>query len=679
MAIIKSVKHKIRKRNNMFEKYTLEAQKILTMAESIAFSFGNDEVSEGHLLLAFLKNEENEVSKALADYNIDENIIKNKLMEESEEKEFAAPIYMAYNFKLKKILDDCMKIKENENVISTFVLGFSLLKNLDDSYFQILQIEDKNEVLKKYKKLYKRCSNLDKIVELHRMGDRKLDPLIGREEILDELITTLKRRNKPNPILVGEPGVGKSFIVEHLSKKINEGEIKELQGKVVFELDLPSAVSGTKYRGEFEEKIKKIIQKVIDEKNVILFIDEIHNIVKAGGAEGAIDCSNIIKPYLSRGEIQIIGATTYEEYEKVFSTDKALKRRFQIISIKENSREETLDILNVLIPIYAKYYGKNVSDGIGKFIVECADKHLPNLSFPDKAIDILDNSLALTKKDLLTFDEIKTCMKKIYHVDLDFNFNYANIFQDLKKEIFGQDKALNQLEKSMTLCMNQKQKGVLGCFLFIGPSGVGKTYLAKKLGEKLFCDESHFLKMDMAGYKDCSAIIGSSPGFVGYKEESILIKTFTKCPNSLILLDEIEKASPQILDLFLSIFEEGYFYSSFGKKIDCSNAIFILTGNIGFSLNDELHFQFSNSQKNDEKMLLKYFKFEFLSRLDDIIYFNYLDEEAIVKIEKEYLKSDDEISIDNTVINETKKYGARAIIKNARYKLLEKKMKKDYA
>ena len=262
----------------MFEKYTLEAQKILTMAESIAFSFGNDEVSEGHLLLAFLKNEENEVSKALADYNIDENIIKNKLMEESEEKEFAAPIYMAYNFKLKKILDDCMKIKENENVISTFVLGFSLLKNLDDSYFQILQIEDKNEVLKKYKKLYKRCSNLDKIVELHRMGDRKLDPLIGREEILDELITTLKRRNKPNPILVGEPGVGKSFIVEHLSKKINEGEIKELQGKVVFELDLPSAVSGTKYRGEFEEKIKKIIQKVIDEKNVILFIDEIHRL-----------------------------------------------------------------------------------------------------------------------------------------------------------------------------------------------------------------------------------------------------------------------------------------------------------------------------------------------------------------------------------------------------------------
>lgn len=672
----------------MFERYNLEAQTILTQAESLAFSISSESITPVFLLLSFLRNEESELFKVAQKYEIDVDEIEKEIVavDHSINLDIKDRFYMEYSTEMKKVSNDAISYskKNKEKLVSTYSLAHSLITNIDEDYLLNHGFPARKVILKDLSSHYKRSQELDKIPDLHRMGEKELDPLIGREDVLEQLVLILRRRNKPNPILVGDPGVGKSFLIEHLARMIKNGEIKELQNKSIFELDLVSSVGGTKYRGEFEEKMRKILSKVADDGEAILFIDEIHNLVRVGAAEGAIDCANIIKPFLSRGDIQIIGATTRDEYERNFSLDKALKRRFQLINIKENTKEETLDILKGLAPIYSAHYQKEVDPKLLEDITIYAKRYLPNLFFPDKAIDILDNALASAKGDTLKNEDIKTAMETFYHIKVDEVFDSSSIIKRMGEEIRGQNRALSVLKNELDLIRlreTKDRKRPLGTYLFVGPSGVGKTLSAKLLAREYFKEDDAFFKIDLSAYKDPSSVsrlIGSSPGYVGYKDEATLLRQLKKRPRSLILLDEIEKAHTSILDIFLQAFEEGYFESTSGEIVDCTNAIFVLTGNFLYS-NDEFSFKISKDDKSDQKRLEKelgrHFKYEFIARLDRIIIFERINSHVALELENRFLKEFNSKAspleaIDLEYQKEIDKYGVRAIYKHAKESLL---------
>lgn len=611
------------------------------------------------------------------------------------------PFYLEYTKDLLNIMTKSEKISKDkkEKKISSLSLSLALMsfesENLD-SIYHILKV-DKDTVVKTLEKAYRKSSELDSIIDLHRLGIRKLDPLIGRKEEIEELIKALRKRNKANAVLIGEPGVGKTHIVEHLAKKIEDGEIPELEDKKIYELDIASAVSGTKYRGEFEEKIKKIIKKVIEDGHTILFIDEIHNIVKAGGAEGAIDCANIIKPYLTRGEISIIGATTFDEYEKVFSEDKALKRRFQPIRIRPNTHAETAEILKSLLPLYQSFYNITIPENSIEQILTLTDRYASNEFYPDKAIDVLDNA-CLNSKNEVTEQIIIETIEKLYKVKVDFKPKAESVIDKISKEIKGQDNALYELKKNLKVIDNTlyDTNKPLGVYLFVGPSGVGKTQTAKLLAKYYFNSELSFFKIDMADYRDSSSLSrlnGTSPGYVGYKEVSPLVRQLKSFPHSLILLDEIEKASTSILDFFLNIFDEGYFIDGVGQKISTSNVIFVLTSNYSFD-SDHLFSSKINSSKSNmnqiRKVLEEKFRYEFLARLDDIILFDYLNEDAkkgiLTECLRNYKNIDDSLALEisNDILltsnkAEINRYGARALKKIAKNKILNLQTNKNFS
>ena len=611
------------------------------------------------------------------------------------------PFYLEYTKDILNIMTKSEKISKDkkEKKISSLSLSLALMsfesENLD-SIYHILKV-DKDTIVKTLEKAYRKSSELDSIIDLHRLGIRKLDPLIGRKEEIEELIKALRKRNKANAVLIGEPGVGKTHIVEHLAKKIEDGEIPELEDKKIYELDIASAVSGTKYRGEFEEKIKKIIKKVIEDGHTILFIDEIHNIVKAGGAEGAIDCANIIKPYLTRGEISIIGATTFDEYEKVFSEDKALKRRFQPIRIRPNTHAETAEILKSLLPLYQSFYNITIPENSIEQILTLTDRYASNEFYPDKAIDVLDNA-CLNSKNEVTEQIIIETIEKLYKVKVDFKPKAESVIDKISKEIKGQDNALYELKKNLKVIDNTlyDTNKPLGVYLFVGPSGVGKTQTAKLLAKYYFNSELSFFKIDMADYRDSSSLSrlnGTSPGYVGYKEVSPLVRQLKSFPHSLILLDEIEKASTSILDFFLNIFDEGYFIDGVGQKISTSNVIFVLTSNYSFD-SDHLFSSKINSSKSNmnqiRKVLEEKFRYEFLARLDDIILFDYLNEDAkkgiLTECLRNYKNIDDSLALEisNDILltsnkAEINRYGARALKKIAKNKILNLQTNKNFS
>ena len=682
----------------MFEKYTLDAQKILTLAESIAFSYSSAEVNDLHLFIAFLKSNETELAFFLRSKVMPfEALLKPSKKAESLDN----PFYLEYTKDLLNIMTKSEKISKDkkEKKISSLSLSLALMsfesENLD-SIYHILKV-DKDTIVKTLEKAYRKSSELDSIIDLHRLGIRKLDPLIGRKEEIEELIKALRKRNKANAVLIGEPGVGKTHIVEHLAKKIEDGEIPELEDKKIYELDIASAVSGTKYRGEFEEKIKKIIKKVIEDGHTILFIDEIHNIVKAGGAEGAIDCANIIKPYLTRGEISIIGATTFDEYEKVFSEDKALKRRFQPIRIRPNTHAETAEILKSLLPLYQSFYNITIPENSIEQILTLTDRYASNEFYPDKAIDVLDNA-CLNSKNEVTEQIIIETIEKLYKVKVDFKPKAESVIDKISKEIKGQDNALYELKKNLKVIDNTlyDTNKPLGVYLFVGPSGVGKTQTAKLLAKYYFNSELSFFKIDMADYRDSSSLSrlnGTSPGYVGYKEVSPLVRQLKSFPHSLILLDEIEKASTSILDFFLNIFDEGYFIDGVGQKISTSNVIFVLTSNYSFD-SDHLFSSKINSSKSNmnqiRKVLEEKFRYEFLARLDDIILFDYLNEDAkkgiLTECLRNYKNIDDSLALEisNDILltsnkAEINRYGARALKKIAKNKILNLQTNKNFS
>lgn len=532
------------------------------------------------------------------------------------------------------------------------------------------------------------------------------DLICFREKEVAQMSEILCRKQKKNPIIVGEAGVGKSAVVGLLAKNIVVGDCTEfLLGKVILQLDMTALVAGTNLRGQFEERLHKILNEVKAQKNIILFIDEIHTITGTGNDEGSLDASNILKPYLAGDEISCIGATTQKEYEKYFQNDSAMNRRFEPLFIKEPSKTDTLKILKNIKQHYEVFHAVEYSDNILEGVVDLCEKYITNRRFPDKAIDLMDHvgskskikiyarptffkelelkiaeaigdeevslfvkeyedkyrqwfsSLGQAKKQVSKQDLYAALSDKI-GVFIDSNVSdskFKNIFTNLQKHVFGQDEAL----KKISNCVVRSSFGLsspnrpLGSFMFLGPTGSGKTYLAKTLAVEAFGSEASLVRIDMSEFMEqasVSKLIGSAPGYVGFGESNVLSEQLQKFPSSVFLFDEVEKAHPDVMNILLQIMDNGQLTTSVGRKLSFKNSIIILTGNVGFQFADNKKMGFfqaaAQSLTKDavKENLQKFFRPEFLARLNDIVIFNPLTEESLRKIaEKEVLKIKDSL------------------------------------
>ena len=480
----------------------------------------------------------------------------------------------------------------------------------------------------------------------------KLDPVIGRVDEINRVIQILARRTKNNPVLVGDPGVGKTAIVEGLAQAIVEGRVPPvLQGARVVSLDLAGVVAGTKYRGEFEERLRQIIEELKNGK-IIAFMDELHTLIGAGGAEGTLDAANIMKPPLSRGEIQLIGATTTGEYHRYVEKDAALERRFQPVIVLEPSPDETLEILKGLRPRYEAHHGVVIPDEILKSSVRIGVRGLPGRNFPDKAIDLIDEaasrvrlnaSLGLpvaTDEDdtpVVTREDLEAVVDSWggVYVDDSEEESLLDLEEKLRQKVVGQDEAVRALAASL-----RRAKVGLGgrarvtaSFLFVGPSGVGKTQLAKALAETLFGSERALIRFDMSEFQEphsISKLIGAPPGYVGYEQGGRLTEAVRRQPFSVVLLDEIEKAHPDVYGTFLQVLDDGRLTDGLGRTVDFRRVILIMTSNTGFNVGPAIGF--TESEVDSESPLKALFTPEFLDRLDEVIRFRTLGREDLVKV-----------------------------------------------
>ncbi len=495
--------------------------------------------------------------------------------------------------------------------------------------------------------------------------EKKIDPVIGRDEEIDQAIRVLMRKTKNNPVLVGEPGVGKTAIVTGLAHRIMEEKVpRTLLGKKIMSLDMGLLVAGTSFRGEFEDRLKRIIEEAESDPTVILFIDELHNIVGAGSAQGSLDAANIVKPALARGQLRCIGATTTDEYQKYIEKDGALERRFQSIFVKEPSVKETIEILEGIRSFYAEYHRVKISREIIKKIVELANLYLPERNFPDKAIDLLDETATFLiqkeekignkGKDLpvMKNQDVAEVLAKKLNIPSelfleDTQKRLSKLAFTLRKSIKGQNKAVEKISASL----KRKLSGIADperpaiSFLFVGPTGVGKTYLAKLLAQEIFLRPDALIRVDMSEFNEkhtVSRLLGSPPGYVGYGENNDFTNRVRKNPYSLILFDEIEKAHPEVFHILLQVLEDGFLTDGSGRKINFRNTILIFTSNLG---NDNL-FQRSigfstgkdsaktnHDQKNEiSRRLSEFLKPEFLSRITSTVFFEMIDRQGLIEI-----------------------------------------------
>ena len=486
----------------------------------------------------------------------------------------------------------------------------------------------------------------------------KLDPVIGRTEEIRRVIQILSRRNKNNPVLIGEPGVGKTAIVEGLAQAVIEGRVPpNLRNIRVLSIDLSNIVAGTKYRGEFEERLRQVIEELRSAR-VVAFIDELHTLVGAGGAEGTLDAANILKPPLSRGEVQVIGATTTGEYHRYIEKDAALERRFQPVIVLEPSPEETLEILHGLSERYETHHGVVIPEHILELSVRFGERSLPGRNFPDKAIDLIDEAAARTRLNkslgfvvqeepdgtpIVSREDVESVVNSwggVYVDDQDDN-KLTNIEASLKKFVVGQDRAI----QALAAALRRARVGLGGrtrvsaSFLFVGPSGVGKTFLAKQLALELFGSERALVRLDMSEYQESHAIsklIGAPPGYVGHEQGGRLTEAIRRQPFSVVLLDEIEKAHPDIYNTFLQVLDDGRLTDGLGRTVDFRRVILIMTSNTGYNVGASVGFQ---EVKHDMQGPLKaIFSPEFLDRLDEVIAFETFDEQGILYITNQMLE-----------------------------------------
>lgn len=500
------------------------------------------------------------------------------------------------------------------------------------------------------------------LTRLAREG--KIEPLIGRRGELLQVIRTLTRKTKNNPILVGEAGVGKTAIVRGLALRIAQGNIApDLRDKRIIELNLAKLVAGTKYRGEFEERLVNLLAEVRKNEEVVLFIDELHTVVGAGRAEGSMDAANIMKPALSSGELRCIGATTLEEYRKYIEKDAALERRFQPVMVEEPTPAEALEILRGLQRHYEEFHQVTIDPGALQAAVDLAIRYLPERRLPDKALDIVDEACSRIKVNALSFygkrDEASpgtgtVTAEVVAKVVADWSGRpverlgeeeaerFSRMAEELRRRVIGQEEAVAKVAELVKMARAglRDPRKPTGVFLFLGPTGVGKTELAKALAEFLFGSEDQMIRLDMSEFMEkhsVAKLIGSPPGYVGYEEEGQLTGRLRRTPYTVVLLDEIEKAHPEVLDIFLQLFDEGRLTDAKGRTIDGKNAIFIMTSNIGGEelQRPSLGFGAQKPETPASKaagQLQRYLRPEFLNRIDEIVVFKPLQLAEVIKI-----------------------------------------------
>ena len=490
----------------------------------------------------------------------------------------------------------------------------------------------------------------------------KLDPVVGRDAEISRVIGILGRRKKNNPMLIGEPGVGKSAIVEGIAQRITSGDISAaLAKKRILSLDIASVVAGTKYRGDFEKRLKNIIREASENPDIVLFIDEFHTIVGAGGASGSLDAANMLKPALARGEFQCIGATTLDEFTKIVEKDGALDRRFQKVVVEPTSVADSMEILRHLKPRYEEFHGIQYTDEAIEAAVRLTDRYMTDRSLPDKAIDAMDEAgslvrLSLTQKrvarKVVDAEDIAAVVSKMTGIPVNKvaeseGNRLVKMRQRLEQRIIGQDEAVEKVVRAI----QRNRAGLkdphrpIGTFLFFGPTGVGKTQLARSLAEYLFDSEENMVRIDMSEYMEkfsVSRLIGAPPGYVGYEEGGQLSERVRRKPYCVVLLDEIEKAHPDIFNLLLQVMDEGRLTDSNGRMVDFKNTIVIMTSNVGSREMEEYGngIGFATAGRNVdldrrsvvEKAVKKAFPPEFINRVDEQVYFRSLDKEAIEAI-----------------------------------------------
>lgn len=701
----------------MFSKFSEEAQKVLVNAKKEMKELKHPYVGSEHLFLALLSMK-NDSSKKLNEFGITYSKFRDRLIElvgiGTEENS-----WFLYTPLLKRVMETALLISKESSYseVTTEHLLFAILEEGEGVAIRVLNklsidISDLQDYfstkISNKKKNGKKKLLVDEFgIDLTHKAERKeLDPVVGRDKEVERIMEILCRRGKNNPLLIGDAGVGKTALVEELARLIAIEQVPEkLKGKRILSISIATLVSGTKYRGEFEERITKMLKELENSDDVILFIDEIHTIMGAGGAEGAIDAANIFKPALARGKIKLIGATTIEEYKQTIEKDRAMDRRFQTVFIKEPDEQETFEILKKLRPIYESYHGVKIEEKELKLMIELSNKYMNERHQPDKAIDILDEVSArislMSHKPLSKLDKYKEDLMKLkeeknnYIINQDFegatklkkqeksieskinslelkrknkklvqvvtasdiasvvsekthipvyeinqgDYKYIKELENsLTKEIIGQEEAIQELIKATKrMKLGYKDDSKPYSYLFVGPTGVGKTHLAKEYARFLFGDNK-LIRLDMSEYRDSisiNKIIGSAPGYVGYDDGKNKLEEIRANPHSIILLDEIEKAHPSVLNLFLQILDEGKITDAKGNTVYFNHHIIIMTSNIGFQ-KDSVGF-LEESNQNDSK-LKEFLSVELLNRIQKVIYFKYLKEEDISTIIKNKLE-----------------------------------------
>ena len=694
----------------MFSRFSEEAQKALILAKKEMNNLRHPYVGSEHLFLSILSMKDLEITKVLASYNITYEIFKSELIRiVGVGKE--ANQWFLYTPLLKRVIETAIlnskekgevEVSVNELLLSILEEGegvaIRLLIGLNIDVNEIYNFISKDSKVS-HKALHKKLLVEDFAINLNKkIVSNEVDPVIGRDDEIKSLIEILCRRGKNNPLLIGEAGVGKTAIVEELARRIVDGNVpKLLKGKTILSLPMANLVAGTKYRGEFEERVSKILKELEENDDIIVFIDEVHTIVGAGGAEGAIDASNIIKPALARGKIRVIGATTTYEYHNFIEKDKALNRRFQIIMIEEPTKDKTKEILKKLKPLYEAYHFVSISDDIIDLIVNLSDMYIYDYYQPDKSIDILDevctkaalleskNDTILSKintelskvisnkkkaimkqdfdlassykekeKDLLTKKnelELNLMTKKkpkkitkemvadviylktkipVYEINKSSRKIINDLDKNLKKIVLGQDEIITDLVKRVKkIRLGFRDKPHIESFLFCGRTGVGKTLLVKEFA-KLLYGETNFIRLDMSEYKEAhtiSKIIGSPPGYVGFDNHLTVLDTIRMHSHCVILLDEIEKASSEVMKLFLQVLDEGVLTDSRGRKVRFDNVFLFMTTNLGYT-KDSIGFTESKNNIDIEEFL----GVEFVNRIGKIYYFNDISSDVIRKI-----------------------------------------------
>ncbi|WP_270438285.1 ATP-dependent Clp protease ATP-binding subunit [Faecalibacillus intestinalis] len=598
-----------------------QAQKAIVVAESLSFDFGHQNVGSEHLLLSLLKIHDNQLKRLLQKYDVNDAVVEEdikRLFGTNDDQ----PFYMEYSQSVKRILERSIEYAKdkNQDQVTLNILIISLLKEKESVAYEILQkyhvdVEEVIYLLQEKSAFETLLDQIPTLVNINKKVKTKKYKIIGRENEIDQVCTILSKKEKNNVLIIGEAGVGKSALVEKLAMMINQGKVVDsLKNKIIYELSLSSLVAGTKYRGEFEEKFKKIIDKVKDLDNVIIFIDEIHNVIGAGGAEGAIDASNILKPYLARKDMTVIGATTIDEYYKHFEKDHAMNRRFSIVTLKENTKEETLEILKGIKGYYESYHQIKIDNVLLKELIELVDCHIKNRTYPDKAIDILDLSCVKAKfyhEKELTKNRIVETIEKYLNITIHHQMDYQKLEKQLNKDILGQEKGIHQMIETF----QHKQLPI--SFFIYGPTSCGKTLTAKSLAKYL---NYHYLKLDMNQYQESHSLYKLLETY--HEKPSLLLSTLQSYPHTVLLLDHIDQACEEIIHLFSQILDDGYYEDQAKRKISFENVVFIMsqTGTSRCCMG------FKKSRQT------KYLKHELFDKVDQIIEYQPLSKEIVEKI-----------------------------------------------